>query len=99
MSPGSTVLPELQTLHKRLLVAEELGGQVSRDLSCILEQLRNISKAANITHLTSNTTTNTTPTGHKYNACRRQWSAGGSLKIKHFCYIPYDANCLPTEDS
>ncbi|XP_030251273.1 alpha-1,3-mannosyl-glycoprotein 4-beta-N-acetylglucosaminyltransferase B isoform X1 [Sparus aurata] len=59
---GSTVLPELQTLHERLLVAEELGGQVSRDLSCILEQLRNISKAANITHPTSNTTTNTIST-------------------------------------
>lgn len=64
MSPGSTVLPELQTLHERLLVAEELGGQVSRDLSCILEQLRNISKAANITHPTSNTTTNTISTGY-----------------------------------
>ncbi|XP_028271906.1 alpha-1,3-mannosyl-glycoprotein 4-beta-N-acetylglucosaminyltransferase B-like [Parambassis ranga] len=55
--------PDLQSLYERLLVAEELGGQVSRDLSNILEQLKNISKPANISHPVSNTTTNdTSPT-------------------------------------
>ncbi|XP_035018176.1 alpha-1,3-mannosyl-glycoprotein 4-beta-N-acetylglucosaminyltransferase B [Hippoglossus stenolepis] len=53
---GSIKLPDLQNLYERLLVAEELGGQVSRNLSSILEQLRNVSKAANNTHPTSNTT-------------------------------------------
>ncbi|KAM6952691.1 alpha-1,3-mannosyl-glycoprotein 4-beta-N-acetylglucosaminyltransferase B-like isoform 2-T2 [Lycodopsis pacificus] len=55
---GPSVLPDLQTLYERLVVAEELGGQVSSDLSSILEQLRNISKAANVTHPDYNTTTN-----------------------------------------
>ncbi|XP_037635889.1 alpha-1,3-mannosyl-glycoprotein 4-beta-N-acetylglucosaminyltransferase B [Sebastes umbrosus] len=59
---GSTGRPDLQTLYQRLVVAEELGGQVSRDLSSILVQLRNISKTANITHPTLNTTTSTTST-------------------------------------
>lgn len=65
MFPGPGVQPNLQTLYERLLVAEELGGQVSRDLSNILEQLRNVSKPANITSnitSTTNTTTNTTTT-------------------------------------
>lgn len=35
-----------------------MGGQVSRDLGSILEQLKNKSKAANITHPTNNTTSN-----------------------------------------
>ncbi|XP_042349868.1 alpha-1,3-mannosyl-glycoprotein 4-beta-N-acetylglucosaminyltransferase B-like [Plectropomus leopardus] len=56
---GSAAPSDLQTLYKRLLVAEELGGQVSRDLSNILEHLKNKSRAANITNLTSNTTSNT----------------------------------------
>ncbi|XP_049441159.1 alpha-1,3-mannosyl-glycoprotein 4-beta-N-acetylglucosaminyltransferase B-like [Epinephelus fuscoguttatus] len=51
---GSEISPDLQTLYERLLVAEQLGGQVSRDLSSILEQLKNKSKAANITYPTSN---------------------------------------------
>ncbi|XP_031733467.1 alpha-1,3-mannosyl-glycoprotein 4-beta-N-acetylglucosaminyltransferase A-like isoform X2 [Anarrhichthys ocellatus] len=54
---GPSALPDLQTLYERLVVAEELGGQVSSDLSSILEQLRNISKAANITHPDYNRTT------------------------------------------
>lgn len=57
MSVGSTVWPALQSLYERLQVAEELGTQVNRDLSSILEQLKNISKAANTTYPTSNTTT------------------------------------------
>ncbi|KAM6924025.1 alpha-1,3-mannosyl-glycoprotein 4-beta-N-acetylglucosaminyltransferase A-like [Xenentodon cancila] len=57
---GSAV-PDLQTLYKRLLVAEELGGQVSKDLISILEQLVNMSKHANFTFPMSNTSgTNTT---------------------------------------
>ncbi|KAI3352159.1 hypothetical protein L3Q82_020970 [Scortum barcoo] len=59
-SECSAVLPDVQTLYERLLVAEELGGQVSRDLNSILEQLRNISKAGNITHPTTDTTSTTT---------------------------------------
>ncbi|XP_026213471.1 glyco_transf_54 domain-containing protein [Anabas testudineus] len=55
-SAGSSVLPDLQTLHDRLLVAEDLGRQVSRDLSHILGQLINMSKDVNLTHSTSNTT-------------------------------------------
>ncbi|XP_070692641.1 alpha-1,3-mannosyl-glycoprotein 4-beta-N-acetylglucosaminyltransferase A isoform X2 [Pempheris klunzingeri] len=54
----SAVRPDLQTVYERLLVAERLGGQVSRDLNIILEQLRNVSKAANVSHPTSNSTTN-----------------------------------------
>ncbi|XP_061581925.1 alpha-1,3-mannosyl-glycoprotein 4-beta-N-acetylglucosaminyltransferase B-like [Cololabis saira] len=52
--------PDLQTLYKRLLVAEELGGQVSKDLSSILDQLMNTSKDANATFPVSNAT-GTTP--------------------------------------
>ncbi|XP_044060930.1 cell wall integrity and stress response component 1-like isoform X2 [Siniperca chuatsi] len=59
---GSAVLPDLQTLYERLLVAEELGGQISRDFRSILEQLRNIYKTANIIYPTSNTTTTTIST-------------------------------------
>uniref|UniRef100_A0A8D0DAA0 Zgc:154054 n=1 Tax=Sander lucioperca TaxID=283035 RepID=A0A8D0DAA0_SANLU len=50
-------MPEMQTLYQRLLLAEELGGQVSRDLSSLLEELRNTSKAANISHPISATKT------------------------------------------
>ncbi|GLD48522.1 alpha-1,3-mannosyl-glycoprotein 4-beta-N-acetylglucosaminyltransferase B-like protein [Lates japonicus] len=57
VSKGSTRLSDLQVLYDRLLVAEELGGQVSRDLSNILEQLRNMSKSANITYPTNNSST------------------------------------------
>ncbi|XP_039670336.1 alpha-1,3-mannosyl-glycoprotein 4-beta-N-acetylglucosaminyltransferase A isoform X7 [Perca fluviatilis] len=56
-APGSTVRPDLQTLYQRLLLAEELGGQVSRDLSSLLEELRNTSRAANISHPISSTAT------------------------------------------
>lgn len=58
MSSGSSVT-DLQTLYKRLLVAEELGGQVSKDLSSILEQLLNMSKDANATFPSFNSTTTT----------------------------------------
>ncbi|XP_069580745.1 alpha-1,3-mannosyl-glycoprotein 4-beta-N-acetylglucosaminyltransferase A-like, partial [Brachyistius frenatus] len=47
---GSAELPDLQTLYGRLLVAEQLGGEVSRDVSRIFEQLRNMSRDANMTH-------------------------------------------------
>ncbi|MEQ2272964.1 hypothetical protein XENORESO_018542, partial [Xenotaenia resolanae] len=46
--------PDLQMLYKRLLVAEELGGKVSKDLHIILEQLGNMTRAANVSHLLSN---------------------------------------------
>lgn len=52
------VWPDLHGLYERLQVAEELGTQVSRDLSRILEHLKNMSSAANITSLT---TTNFSP--------------------------------------
>ncbi|XP_008298427.1 alpha-1,3-mannosyl-glycoprotein 4-beta-N-acetylglucosaminyltransferase B [Stegastes partitus] len=44
---GPVAPPDLQMLHERLVLAEELGGKVSKDLSSVLEQLRNMSKAAN----------------------------------------------------
>lgn len=53
MHPGSTVVPDLQILYKRLLLAEELGGQVSQDLSSLLKQLKNFSKTGNDTYLYS----------------------------------------------
>ncbi|XP_041847167.1 alpha-1,3-mannosyl-glycoprotein 4-beta-N-acetylglucosaminyltransferase A-like isoform X2 [Melanotaenia boesemani] len=58
--PGDegSLVPDLRTLHKRLLVAEELGSQVSKDLSSILEQLVNMSISDNTTHSPSNATTN-----------------------------------------
>uniref|UniRef100_A0A7N8YKC5 Alpha-1,3-mannosyl-glycoprotein 4-beta-N-acetylglucosaminyltransferase B-like n=1 Tax=Mastacembelus armatus TaxID=205130 RepID=A0A7N8YKC5_9TELE len=56
VSSSPRMLPNLQALHERLLVAEELAGQVSRNLSGIMERLRNMSSTANTTHATSNTT-------------------------------------------
>ncbi|XP_071313175.1 alpha-1,3-mannosyl-glycoprotein 4-beta-N-acetylglucosaminyltransferase B-like isoform X2 [Trachinotus anak] len=60
---GSPMLPDLQVLYERLLVAEETGGQVSRNLSNILEQLRNMSRAGSISRSTRDTTTTPTSTG------------------------------------
>ncbi|XP_013885430.1 alpha-1,3-mannosyl-glycoprotein 4-beta-N-acetylglucosaminyltransferase B isoform X2 [Austrofundulus limnaeus] len=55
--------PDLQNLYKRLLVAEELGGQVNKDLSSILEQLVNISRTPNVSQPVSNSSlTNVTST-------------------------------------
>ncbi|XP_069387960.1 alpha-1,3-mannosyl-glycoprotein 4-beta-N-acetylglucosaminyltransferase A-like isoform X2 [Paralichthys olivaceus] len=51
------MLQDLQNLYKRMLVAEELGGQVRSNLSSILEHLRNLSEAANHTHPTISSTT------------------------------------------
>ncbi|XP_007544621.1 alpha-1,3-mannosyl-glycoprotein 4-beta-N-acetylglucosaminyltransferase A-like isoform X1 [Poecilia formosa] len=51
---------DLQILYKRLSVAEELGGKVSKDLSIILEQLGNMTRAANVSHLCSNTSSSST---------------------------------------
>ncbi|XP_024918975.1 alpha-1,3-mannosyl-glycoprotein 4-beta-N-acetylglucosaminyltransferase B isoform X2 [Cynoglossus semilaevis] len=45
-APGATALSDLQLLYQRLLAAEELGGQVSRNLSSILEHLRAQSKVS-----------------------------------------------------
>ncbi|XP_068451504.1 alpha-1,3-mannosyl-glycoprotein 4-beta-N-acetylglucosaminyltransferase B-like isoform X2 [Clinocottus analis] len=56
-------MPDLQTLNEHLLVAEELGRQLSSDLSSILDQLRNRSIAANCTHPPSPTTTSTETRG------------------------------------
>lgn len=55
VSVGPTVCPDLHGLYERLQVAEELGTQVSRDLSRILEHLKNMSSAANVTSLTNTT--------------------------------------------
>lgn len=49
-------LPDLLTLHHRLLAAEELGGQVSRDLNNILDQLKNVSHGVNVTQEGTRTT-------------------------------------------
>ncbi|KAM4555714.1 alpha-1,3-mannosyl-glycoprotein 4-beta-N-acetylglucosaminyltransferase A-like isoform 2-T2 [Odontesthes bonariensis] len=57
-SDDTSMAPGLQIFFKRLLVAEELGGRVSKDLSSILEQLVNMSKVANSTHLSRNSTAN-----------------------------------------
>ncbi|XP_047208652.1 alpha-1,3-mannosyl-glycoprotein 4-beta-N-acetylglucosaminyltransferase B-like isoform X2 [Girardinichthys multiradiatus] len=46
---------DLQMLHKRLLEVEELGGKVSKDLHIVLEQLGNMTRTANVSHLLSNT--------------------------------------------
>ncbi|XP_051276808.1 alpha-1,3-mannosyl-glycoprotein 4-beta-N-acetylglucosaminyltransferase B-like isoform X1 [Dicentrarchus labrax] len=87
VSPGSAVQPELQTLYERLLVAEELGGQVSRDLSSILEQLKNISKAGNITRPSSNTTATTIST----EAVRQPGGSGLQtfLQPNIYLYMPH----------
>ncbi|XP_041638451.1 alpha-1,3-mannosyl-glycoprotein 4-beta-N-acetylglucosaminyltransferase A-like [Cheilinus undulatus] len=54
-SPSHGVHLDLRSFYERLLVAEQLGDQVRKDLGSILEELRNISKAANNTyHSTSN---------------------------------------------
>lgn len=42
-------MPELHSLYRRLLVAEELGVQVRNDLSIIMEHLVNKSKGENAT--------------------------------------------------
>lgn len=52
-------LPNVHSLHQRLLAAEELGGQVNRELSNILQQLKNLSQAP--PQPSSNTTTLTPP--------------------------------------
>lgn len=61
VSVGPTVWPDLHGLYERLHVAEELGTQVSRDLNRILERLKNMSGAANVTSLTNITFS---PTGN-----------------------------------
>ncbi|XP_035525314.1 alpha-1,3-mannosyl-glycoprotein 4-beta-N-acetylglucosaminyltransferase B [Morone saxatilis] len=83
VSPGSAV----QTLYERLLVAEELGGQVSRDLSSIMEQLKNISKAGNITRPSSNTTETTIST----EAVRQPGGSGLQtfLQPNIYLYMPH----------
>lgn len=55
VSVGPAVWPDLHGLYERLQVAEELGTQVSRDLSRILEHMKNMSSAANVTFLTNTT--------------------------------------------
>ncbi|XP_023133630.1 alpha-1,3-mannosyl-glycoprotein 4-beta-N-acetylglucosaminyltransferase B-like isoform X2 [Amphiprion ocellaris] len=44
---GPAAPPDLQMLYDRLALAEEMGVKVNKDLSSILEQLKNSSKAAN----------------------------------------------------
>lgn len=58
MSVGPSVWHDQQSLFERLQVAEEVGMQVSKDVSSMLEQLRNISKGANTTCSASNPTSN-----------------------------------------
>ncbi|XP_067454655.1 alpha-1,3-mannosyl-glycoprotein 4-beta-N-acetylglucosaminyltransferase B-like isoform X1 [Thunnus thynnus] len=61
----STALPDLRTLYERLLVAEKLGEQVSKNLSSILEQLRNMSRAPSVTQPNRNADTTTISTTKK----------------------------------
>ncbi|KAE8278186.1 Alpha-1,3-mannosyl-glycoprotein 4-beta-N-acetylglucosaminyltransferase A [Larimichthys crocea] len=95
MPSDEEVQPHLQTLYERLLVAEELGGQVSRDLSNILEQLRNISKPANITSnitSTANTTTTTTTTTTLFATIRESRLGSGQqafLQPNIYIYMPH----------
>ncbi|XP_068182114.1 alpha-1,3-mannosyl-glycoprotein 4-beta-N-acetylglucosaminyltransferase B-like [Antennarius striatus] len=53
---GSPQQSVLYDLYERLLVAQEVGVQVSRDLIAIVEELKNMSKLANITHPTTTDT-------------------------------------------
>ncbi|XP_027887074.1 alpha-1,3-mannosyl-glycoprotein 4-beta-N-acetylglucosaminyltransferase B isoform X1 [Xiphophorus couchianus] len=77
---------ELQVLYKRLLVAEELGGKVSKDLSIILEQLGNITRAANVSHLWSNmSSSSNTMVKHLMDDLSRQPLPQASI---HF-YMPH----------
>ncbi|KAI4800073.1 hypothetical protein KUCAC02_016610 [Chaenocephalus aceratus] len=47
--------PDLQTLYRRLLAAEEQVGQMGRDIRSIVERLKNMSRAANATNSTNST--------------------------------------------
>ncbi|KAM4622045.1 alpha-1,3-mannosyl-glycoprotein 4-beta-N-acetylglucosaminyltransferase B [Polymixia lowei] len=55
--------PDIQALYKRLLLTETLGEQVSRDLSRVLQHVRNFSIAHNDTLLNTTTTINNSSTG------------------------------------
>lgn len=44
---GPTPQLDLQTLYDRLVLAEQLGGQVRKDLSDMLDELRNLSRTMN----------------------------------------------------
>ncbi|XP_023184637.1 alpha-1,3-mannosyl-glycoprotein 4-beta-N-acetylglucosaminyltransferase B-like isoform X1 [Xiphophorus maculatus] len=77
---------ELQVLYKRLLMAEELGGKVSKDLSIILEQLGNMTRAANVSHLWSNmSSSSNTMVKHLMDDLSRQPLPQASI---HF-YMPH----------
>nr|XP_015817216.2 alpha-1,3-mannosyl-glycoprotein 4-beta-N-acetylglucosaminyltransferase A isoform X1 [Nothobranchius furzeri] len=83
--PGDGV-PDLKTLYKRLLVAEELGGQVSKDLSSILGELVNMSRAANISNPFTNFSNNT--------ICREKQLRGNSSQhtfpqANIYLYMPH----------
>ncbi|XP_074530119.1 alpha-1,3-mannosyl-glycoprotein 4-beta-N-acetylglucosaminyltransferase A isoform X2 [Halichoeres trimaculatus] len=47
---GPTPRLDLQTLYERLMLAEQLGGQVRKELSNMLDELRNLSRTMNNTN-------------------------------------------------
>ncbi|XP_071060639.1 alpha-1,3-mannosyl-glycoprotein 4-beta-N-acetylglucosaminyltransferase B-like isoform X2 [Pseudochaenichthys georgianus] len=54
-SNEGSAAPDLQTLYRRLLAAEEQVGQMGRDFRSIVERLKNMSRAANATNSTNST--------------------------------------------
>ncbi|XP_034545539.1 alpha-1,3-mannosyl-glycoprotein 4-beta-N-acetylglucosaminyltransferase A [Notolabrus celidotus] len=90
---GSALQLDLRTLYERLLVAEQLGGQVRKDLSNMLEELKNMSKAANNTHHTANNTTNNTTSISTVTKMRRQtkndFDAQAILQPNIYVYMPH----------
>lgn len=66
---GATLQLHLQTLYKRLVLAEQLGGQVRKDLSDVLEELRNLSRTVNSTKRTPTGTGADKPDTDKFDSC------------------------------
>lgn len=79
---------ELQKLYKRLAVAEELGGKVSKDLSMILEQLGNMTRATNVSNVMSNTSSSNT-TGSTVKQPSDDLSRQPLLRTNIHLYMPH----------
>ncbi|XP_015251865.1 PREDICTED: alpha-1,3-mannosyl-glycoprotein 4-beta-N-acetylglucosaminyltransferase-like protein MGAT4D [Cyprinodon variegatus] len=82
--------PDLQALHQRLSVAEELGGQVSRDLSVILEQLENMTRSTNASHGWSNASSSNTSSSRSFASTMKQLKSEPSrLQGNMELYMPH----------
>ncbi|XP_017278575.1 alpha-1,3-mannosyl-glycoprotein 4-beta-N-acetylglucosaminyltransferase A [Kryptolebias marmoratus] len=86
---GGPKVPDLQSLYKRLSVAEELGGQVSKDLSSILEQLLNMSRASNISHPSSNNSLTNTISTETVKKLKRDLSQHTFTEPNIYLYMPH----------